>query len=243
VAGTAAARGRPEGFGRWRRSRGFFFGPGLKDRLEPIAEAVEHVVDGLAARHAARQFGPGQQGVADGVGGDPGERHGGLNLGVGLGERIGQPPDVVFEFRTPVLGLFSAVQPTGVQATDAGPAFMESGGDGVVSPAESDFGPPGRTVAMHRGGFRLKPPASVAGESFGGRSNGLNDVVRRWRHARLSVRAACQTDQAESWEIIFPPLPKWTINGRQRESQPRQILTFSRMIHMRQLNAVFCGLT
>jgi len=147
---------------------GIFFGAGLEDRAQTVAQTVEHVADGLAGRHAARQVRPGEQGVADELGGDPGERPVGLKLGVGLGLGIDQPTNVAFDFRTKRLGLFASAQVAGVEAADAGPEFVASGGDRVPSPTENHLGLAGRPVTVLAGGFRLKPPASMTREQPGG---------------------------------------------------------------------------
>lgn len=79
-----------------------------------------------------------------------------------MGLRIDQPANVVFEFRTDVLGLLSPSQVAGVLAPDAGPAFVESGGDRRSAPTENHLGLPGGPVTILDGGVGLKLTATMA---------------------------------------------------------------------------------
>ena len=103
---------------------------GFLNPTQAVAEAVEDVAESLAGRDMARQFGNGQQGLADGFGGDAGVGEGCLELGVGLGVRIDESANVLFQRGMEFLGRLASPQFVSVLAADAGAKFVQSGVDG-----------------------------------------------------------------------------------------------------------------
>jgi len=157
----------------------------LRPGLEHPAEAVEDVADGLAGGHLPGQLGDGQEGVADGLGGDAGVGERGLELGIGLGVRGDEAADVNFHLGVPVLGGRPPPRLEMLDAADARTEFVQAGGDGVASPPEGGLGQAGGTAAVGVSHLRLEPPPLVPGEQCRGEQDGPPRVAREFCHDRL----------------------------------------------------------
>ena len=116
--------------GRWRAAgtrasvAGRLFGPGLEDGSQAVAEAGEAVAAGRTARPPAGPCGHAPEGLADGVGGEPGVGPRRPPRGVGLSVRIDQPTDVLFQFGAVRFGLVTAAVGERIAAAEAGSEFV-----------------------------------------------------------------------------------------------------------------------
>jgi hypothetical protein len=164
----------------------FFLRPGLPHPAKFVAEAVENVADGLAGGDYAAQFGDGQQCLADGLRGDAGVGEGGLELGVGLGVRLDQSADVFLQSRMQLLGGRAPAGRKVVEAADAGAEFVQTGVDGIASPAESGLGQPGGSAAVPMCHLGLKPSSLGPGKQRRRQQNGPSRVVHEIRHIASS---------------------------------------------------------
>jgi hypothetical protein len=88
----------------------------------------------------------------------------GLELGVGLGLGFNDSMNVFGEGWAAVLGLLAAAKVAGVEAANAGAEFVESGVDGLASPAEDSFGLACRRAAILHRHLSLKTPPAISGE-------------------------------------------------------------------------------
>ena len=110
----------------------------------------------------------GLQLVADGLGGDASEGHGGLELRIGLALGVDEAVDVLLDLGAEFFGGFASAEVVGVEAADAAAKFVQTGVDGGASPAESGLGAACRAIAVFEGDLSLEAPASMAREQFRG---------------------------------------------------------------------------
>ncbi|QJX00117.1 hypothetical protein FTUN_7741 [Frigoriglobus tundricola] len=198
--GRPPSRSGTPGLGRrWRRSGAPFLRPGFEYPAPLVAEAVKDVADGLTGGRLPVQFWDGQEGLADGRGGDPGEGERGLEFGVGLGVRIDQPADVLLQRRVLLLRGRPPPRHEILDAADAGAEFVTAGVDGVASPPtpspECGFGEAGRTAAVRVGRVGLDLPPLVPGEQGRRQQNRPPRVVREIRHDRFLREARLGADR------------------------------------------------